>query len=674
MLQFFDELEHFMGAKENEGKNIINKCKNKARNLSLYKNFLNDIIESNVREKKEGFLELIENALDSMHFEGGDVTLNLSPNNKGFEFSISDMGHGMTTKDLISYLLIPFKSTRKEGYKSPFYGSKGTGFQTILNLSDNIRVITSSGDGIIELEIEESGDDRNYTLTTREGKVTGTTIIGNFSYDSKSIIQYLKKYFFFVNPDKYRITINGEKINTGKILYKGSTFKYAVQKNNIKNNMFLYTIKDGNNTFDIYRKGMYVKSYKENLKEYTLINSFISALMEEADYSFIIEVPEIIELTGSKDDFFIDDKSNLENRIRKMLESYILSEVITSETIMNRIEHRLLFVYEILFKEIVEKDSNNNRNFQYFKNKEANFSTYFFRKLTGAKFINVLQVSSANSHSKRTKLSIDDFYKAINKRNIFYINRMDKNKTGTFIEENHPAMKGLMNIDSSYYNLIKTTQKDDYDNQAREKYRQERRGSGQKSYPKTALLERTHLNVLERILNIEKKAGDYVVLLRIFKALDDKLSNALNIPHSSITIHSNLTINNDEIALTNEKNISFNISNKYISQICDNLLKKNAKVNDFVKMIDILIHEKAHILSDNYSKSDVHPISFYELAKEQIKSKFFDYIKEHNIDLKSEFNKLMRARPYSERTKVKDMMRLTKKHTINNFNRRYNSF
>lgn len=671
MLQFFDELEHFMGVEENEGKNIINKCRDKARNLSLYKDFLNSIIESNVRDKKEGFLELIENALDSMHFEGGDVTLNLSENNKGFEFSISDMGHGMTTKDLISYLLIPFKSTRKEGYKSPYYGSSGIGFQTILNLSDKTRVITSSGDGIIEVEVEKSGDDWNYTLSTREGKVTGTTVIGNFLYDSKSIVQYIKKYFYFVNPDKYRITINKEKINIGKTIYKGSTFKYAVQKNNIKNNMFLYTMKDGKQRFDIYRKGMYVKSYKDNLKEYTLINTFISALMEELDYSFIIEIPEIIELTGTKDDFFIDDKSNLENRIRKMLESYILSEIINSETIVKRIENRLLYVFEILFKEIVEKDSNNNRNFQFFNDKEARFSTYFFRKLTSAKFINVLQITSSNStHPKRVKLSIDEVYKNINQRKIFYINRMDKNKTGIFIEENHPAMKGLMNIDSSYYNLIKTTQKDDYDNQARERYKQERKGYKTK---KMSILERTQLSVLERILNIEKKAGEYVVLLRIFKALDDKLSNALNIQHSSITIHSNLTVSNDEVAITNEKNISFNISNKYITQICDNLLKKNAKMNDLVKMIDILIHEKAHIYSDNYSKSDIHPISFYEEVKEQIKSKFFDYVVEHNIDLKNEFNKLMRARPYSERTKIRDIMKLSKKHTINNFNRRYNS-
>ncbi len=667
MLQFTNELEHFLRLKdEKEGYNLIQIAKKKVHNMKLFNELLDNIIHSQYKDKRVGFLELIENSLDSMHFDGGDLILKVNQTGSQYQFSVTDMGHGMTTKDLISFLIIPFKTTRKEKKKSPYYGGTGVGFQTALNLSDNVRIITSSGDGINELELIKTGDDWDYNLTTREGKVTGTTIIGKFDYEFIGDLKdYIKKYYYFVNPDKYRIVVNDEKINTGKNDYKGNVFKYPIQKENTKSNIFLYHIRDGKRSFKLYRKGRFVKNYLDELRNYKLIFNFIKALMDEADYSFALEIPDFIELTGTKDEIFIDDKSNVETSIKKMLESFILSEIISSEPILKKIESMMEYIYEILFREIVSRDKYNNRNFENYNNRDGNFSFYLFRKLSQAKFINVLQMSSS-TFPRKVKISPEELYDNIKKGKINYIKKISSVKSGMFVEEGNPALKSLLNIDSSYYNLIKTTKKDDYDNQARQRHYE--RQYKTKNQSKVNLVERTSLETLERVLNIEKKAGEYVVLLRIFDYLDNILSEVVGLPPSDITIHSNLTVDNDEIALTDDKSISLNISNKTISDICSNLLKKKIRSNDIVKMMDILIHEKSHIADNHFPKGEFHSFVFYENVKASTRNKFIKHLYQNNISLDKDIAKIIKSRPYSDKTKIKDIMNLSKKHSINDFN------
>jgi hypothetical protein len=667
MLQFTNELEHFLRQEnEKEGRKLIEIAKKKVYNTKLFNELLDNIIHSQYKDKRVGFLELIENSLDSMHFDGGDLVMKINQNGNQYEFSVTDMGHGMTTKDLMSFLILPFKSTRKESKKSPYYGGTGVGFQTALNLSDNIRVITSSGDGINELELVKKEDDWVYTLITREGKVTGTTIIGKFDYEFIGDLKaYIKKYYYFVNPDKSRIMVNDEKINTGKTDFKGNTFKYSIQKENIKSNIFLYHIRDGKRSFRLYRKGRFVKNYLDELTNYSMIYSFIRALMNEADYSFAIEMPDFIELTGTKDEIFIDDKSNLENTIKKMLESFILSEIVTSEPIMKKIQDDMGFIYEILFKEIVSRDKYNNRNFEHYNNRDNNFSFYLFRKLSQTKFINVLQMSSS-TYPRKVKISPEELYDNIKKGKINYIKKMASLKSGMFVEEGNPALKSLLNIDSSYYNLIKTSRKDEYDNQARQ--RNYEHHYKVKNQPKISVIEKTPLETLERVLNIEKKAGEFVVLLRLFEHLDKLVSKIIGIPESNINIHSNLTVDNDEIALTDDKTISLNISNKTISGICDNLLKKKMTANDMVKIMDIFIHEKSHITDNHFPKGEFHSFAFYENVKASMRNKFIRYLYENDINLDKDLNKIIKSRPYSDKIKTKDMMKLIKKHSINEYN------
>jgi hypothetical protein len=214
--------------------------------------------------------------------------------------------------------------------------------------------------------------------------------------------------------------------------------------------------------------------------------------------------------------------------------------------------------------------------------------------------------------------------------------------------------------------LIKTSRKDEYDNQARQ--RNYEHHYKVKNQPKISVIEKTPLETLERVLNIEKKAGEFVVLLRLFEHLDKLVSKIIGIPESNINIHSNLTVDNDEIALTDDKTISLNISNKTISGICDNLLKKKMTANDMVKIMDIFIHEKSHITDNHFPKGEFHSFAFYENVKASMRNKFIRFLYENDINLDKDLNKIIKSRPYSDKIKTKDMMKLIKKHSINEYN------
>lgn len=673
MLQFSNNLEYFLEGNENERKNIIEKCKNKINNYNMFINFFNDVVYSQYKDIRIGFLELIENSLDAMIFDRGDISVKINTNKKDCEFSVTDIGHGMTLKALVTHLVMPFKSTKRDHFRSSYYGGKGIGFQVALSLSDSVRIITSSGHDINELELKKIHNDWEYQLSMRDGKVTGTTIIGNLKHGlPPNINDYIKKYFYFINPDKYRINVNGEKINIGKDIYRNTTFKYPIQKNGIKNNIFLYSVKDGKCTFNIYRKGRYIKNYKDILKFYPIVYDFISALMCDGDYSFVIEIPDIIELTGKKDDFFIDDKSNVENSIRKMLEAYILSEVIPSENILRKIEHKLLNVYETLFEEMIKDNGNINRVHYYGYNespkisKGGSYSSYILKKLASSKFINVVQFTT-NSFPKKIKTSLEELYDYVKKRKVTYINNLTKTNTGIFVEEGNIAIMSLLNVDSSYYNYIKNTNSNTHYNQ---QYINKDTQQYNKNNQIAIILKKTSLHTFERILNIEKKTGEYVILLRIFKYLDEKISKALNIQKSEISLHSHLTVNNDEVAITDSKSISLNISNRIISLLCNGFLKKNTSSLDIIKMLDIIIYEKSRIFGDYYVKGEYYSIEFYETIKSSVKNDFINYIYNNKIDIFSDIMKIVKKRPHSEKTKIKDVMGLVKKHSIKFFTHR----
>lgn len=262
---------------------------------------------------------------------------------------------------------------------------------------------------------------------------------------------------------------------------------------------------------------------------------------------------------------------------------------------------------------------------------------------------------------------------------------MAKLNTGIFVEEGNPALQALMNTDSSFYNFIRMSKREEveynetytgshaygtYGQYAEKQYGYP--GKQNRGNNKVVIIERTPLSTIERIMNIDKKAGDYVVLLRILKYLDKVVCEILKTPASEIMIHSNLTVSNNEKALINEHDISVNISNNCVNKICSSLLNKNITTSEIIKLLDLIITQKAKILSERTFSSEYFPQSFYDDYKVPLRNKFINTLIEKHIDISKETSKIAKSRPHTDKVKLKDLMKLIKKHSINNFNGDFN--
>lgn len=263
--------------------------------------------------------EMVQNSVDELiraGVLGGDVSLEtyLEPDSQDMVISIND-SIGMDLNKVVNYLLIPHKSDKKD--IEELIGKFGQGFFTIFKGSKEVRIKTSTGNGLVTYlslkPIKDSVSGKVYDLDIRVTQVAGEEFKG--SKIQKVVgaeipeleAAFCKNSMFrntgLVDARKVKVFYNKSQINKER--------KILAQRHipELEGDVLIYEAGEKALT----QNGLYIKDLDD--RYFAMMPQSISSLLQEA--GIVIDLPPKVKLIKSRNNIAKEDD------VLKILANYI---------------------------------------------------------------------------------------------------------------------------------------------------------------------------------------------------------------------------------------------------------------------------------------------------------------------------------------------------------------
>ena len=378
MLQMTGRLDEFLGQLNNgtDTSRFLEAAWGTVTTPKLFEEIVNRSVEAQFGEKHVALRELVQNALDAyVSKDNRLVDITTSTGDRGFQVSVTDNGVGMSDREVLRDLLIPYNSGKELDPEK--IGEHGIGWFSVLDLADRVNVYSrKASHAPVHAQVQRKGGrwvtDVDHTSMDGLASKTGTKVVLDLPPTStvNDIADFLNLYIGYVDRSTADIRFNGLKINTLMDGYTlGGTARIVSRDLEGKLSVFLstrhltahaysndgYRLRDVNIARMLYtQNGLFVKFNLEPFNAESIHFSFFRQLAMNG-IDFWVDLPPNIRLTKGRNNVIADDEPALMKAIYTAFEDTIIESVLSNDAIMDKCRYPIEAVLAQLFEKRYSK-------------------------------------------------------------------------------------------------------------------------------------------------------------------------------------------------------------------------------------------------------------------------------------------------------------------------------
>ena len=390
---------------------------------------------------------------------------------------------------------------------------------------------------------------------------------------------------------------------------------------------------------------------------------------DESSQNRIYEIHGIDCFEGLKQKAFSDDKTKLlEAAAKKYLDDM-------SEFAKNIFEKKFINANKYLTtinsanktdtgnnNENDYKNDNNNNDENSNENTTHNITGKSKQKTKNKTEQKIKQTIEQKQTIEKVKLSINDMIKAHVNDLLFDENTHSRNKRldGIYVTDSNQIIRSIFS----------KLNKNFASSESLEKLKKEHI---KKNAKPIVTLKHTNMNLLKKINLFENKCYEYKAFLdvanyieqTIYKSQKTKPTGSKNSINPVMLYRSEILFDPRIVAHTDCEGIGFNLANITTKEFITQIRTGSFDNKSFMKLVDIIVHEKAHCVLGEYDKRTAHGIYFYAKTKRAIRETLIEYCINKKVDILTKANDVLAKYDFSEAVDSIEFSRLVGKYTNN---------
>jgi hypothetical protein len=348
----------YLAATDAERAELVAACRREATVGDLAERILARTIYAQASSRSAPLRELIQNAIDASPRGGRvDVRTGISADGAPAEIIVSDRGSGMTQAELLSDLLVPFRSGKQDDPDA--IGEHGIGFLSALEIAPRLEVTTTTATAAYRLSITPVGARPPYAdfefdldrVDAARRPCLGTSV--RLSLDRPIAPSALVEEIFaiagFVESAAARIFVDGEPINTVRARLRkvacvpigGGAF----------GELTLLAGRGDRITprFSLTQKGLLVSAHLEpfGAPELSLHRDLLASITA-AGYGLVADLPLAVPLTKGRAAPAAMAQGAVVDAIAAAFERFVLEDALYDRELLRGVDHRLAAVLDRL--------------------------------------------------------------------------------------------------------------------------------------------------------------------------------------------------------------------------------------------------------------------------------------------------------------------------------------
>lgn len=347
----------YLAATGAERSALIAECRAEATVPDLAERILSRTIYSQASTRAVPFRELVQNALDAS-VRGRPIDIRSSAD--GMEISVTDYGSGMTAVEMLTNLLVPFRSG-KEDLRSAI-GEHGVGFFSVLEIAPRLEVKTRTLSGGNWLQVEPIGSGPPYAdftwklgpLGQHDGRLgTSVRLVLSERISRSLLMAELVAAAAFVDPTVARIYVDGMLVNVARTRMR-RVAKVPTQDPRLGplGDLELWIGREGGGIapqLTITQRGLLVAVRQDPFvtPELGLHRDLMRAILA-AGFGFVADLPLDVPLNKGRSGVVSYVSSTVDAAFVAAFERFVLHDALYDRDLLRAVDHRLSSVLDRL--------------------------------------------------------------------------------------------------------------------------------------------------------------------------------------------------------------------------------------------------------------------------------------------------------------------------------------
>lgn len=336
---------------------IVAACRAEATVPDLAERILARTIYAQASTRTVPLRELVQNALDASA-RGRPIDIRSSAD--GMEISVTDHGSGMTAVEMLTNLLVPFRSGKED--IATAIGEHGVGFFSALEIAPRLEVKTRTLSGGNWLQVEPIGSGPPYAdfrwklgpLGQHDGRLGTTVRLFLSERISRSLLMAeLVTAAAFVDPTVARIYVDGMLVNVARTRMR-RVAKVPMQDPRLGplGDMELWIGREGGGIapqMTITQRGLLVAVRQDPFvtPELGLHRDLMRAILA-AGFGFVVDLPLDVPLNKGRSGAVSYVTNTVEASVVSAFERFVLHDALYDRDLLRAVDHRLSSVLDRL--------------------------------------------------------------------------------------------------------------------------------------------------------------------------------------------------------------------------------------------------------------------------------------------------------------------------------------
>jgi hypothetical protein len=601
---------------------VVDECRGEATVPELAERILARTIYAQTASRAAPIRELLQNAIDASP-KNGRVDLGLSDD--GLMLTFLDRGRGMSREEILSDLLVPFRSGKAEDLES--IGEHGIGFFTALEFAPHIEITTSTGTSGHRLCIAPLGDGPPYRdfswmiHAIAPVRATGTFVrLALIRPMTRALLlSEVGSVAGLVNPELLAIFVDGVLVNTARSRLR-HVARAAVEMPGTAGQLDLY-VGSGQGVepvLTIVQGGLYIAARQEPFLGPSLsLHRDIARAICASGAGLVAELSLGIPLNKGRSGVTASAAQAVDTAIVAAFERFVLEDTLYHRELLRGVDHRLAAVLDRLVQSALLNEPAPQIAFvaapvdelatTLHPDEEApSTAGKSVRTPTVAAPEDVVRFATALVDARLFQVTTLDIVGGATPSRISLREALAAHQRTVLRRVGEPEIPGFIYLDTSdplsdalARRLLLQTSGADAIAAAPM--------TARRSIPMPRVIGAALLSMAPNVRGV----GALVAAVTILERIDGAISLAAGLAPSPLSVHQDL-YGPDEMAHTDGTGISINFASPRVRALLDAVLRAD-DVTAFSALVDLLIHEKTHVSLASYvpRAAAEHGTSFY---------------------------------------------------------------
>ncbi len=347
----------YLAASLADRETIVAACRHEATVPDLAERILARTIYSQAATRVAPFRELIQNALDASP-RGRSIDIRSSMD--GAEITVTDHGCGMTADELLTDLLVPFRSGKED--IAVAIGEHGVGFFSALEIAPRLEVKTRTLTGGHWLRVEPIGSGPQYADFTwtigpsshDDGRLgTSVRLFLSERISRSMLAAEIITAAAFVDPTFARIYVDGIVVNVARTRMR-RVAKVAMTNPHLgaMGELELWIGREGAGIpplLTVTQRGLLVSTRQDPFaaQELGLHRDLVRAVLA-AGFGFMADLPVDVPLNKGRSAVVAQASGTVEAALVTAFERFVLHDALYDRDLLRAVDHRLSSVLDRL--------------------------------------------------------------------------------------------------------------------------------------------------------------------------------------------------------------------------------------------------------------------------------------------------------------------------------------